>query len=154
MSSMLKRPPALNVVMVPLQGPSNRQTYGAVDSAKSYGSPLAGRQRGALDLRPGARQFQTAWLDVLQVNPAHEQPRLEFTSGAQPLIRWGVRHFTRTFMTASPRMQGRWAYVGFIQRHYSERPRLTGVPMRLGTTYAYPRWQTGPRTIQLGPAGG
>lgn len=173
MSGMIRRPPAtrFHLVETGRQGfltksqiaptsvgpPSasaphrdlGRQTFGAVDSFKAYGGAQAGSTAdGAL-----GQAFQYTWQDRIQVNPAHEQPKLIFYSGAQPFIRWGaVRRFVRTFMAASPRFQGRWAYVGFMQRHYAERPRLTGIPGRLGSTYVYTPATAGPgnRGIRLG----
>lgn len=170
MSRMLIRPPAGRVHLLPQQGPLTtqqqaltavstaiggpprrdlaRQTYGAVDQFKAYG----GGAGGTVDDLP----FQYVWQDRIQVNPFHEQPKLDLTSAAQPLIRWGLnRRYTRTFMSASPRFQGRWAYVGYILRHYTDRPRMTGVATRLGTTYVPPRTPAGPgtRAIVLGAAG-
>lgn len=168
MSRMVIRPPAARFPVIPQQGPLTRsqqapsqtqvpggdaaiperdlgrQTFGAVDSPKRYG----GAQAGNIDFRT---MFQYVWQDRVQVNPAHEQPRLIFYSGAQPLIRWGMlRRFTRTFMAASPRFQGRWLYVGFIQRHYTERARMTGMPSRRGTTYVSPVFVNPTRGVQLG----
>lgn len=170
MSRMLRRPPAKNVMLGSPQGPLTasvaapnerfappgdyptpardlgRQTYGAVDQTKRFGFA----QAGSID---GRSQIEYLWQDRVQVNPAHEQPKLIFTSGAQPLIRWGLmRRYSRTFMAASPRFMGRWAYVGFIQRHYTERARMTGVATRQGTTYIVPRVGTGPgpRAVVLG----
>ncbi|HYR17886.1 MAG TPA: hypothetical protein VEQ15_00245 [Myxococcales bacterium] len=152
MSQMLRRPPAKEVHVEPQQGPLvGRQTYAAVDSAKSYGAPEAGRQAGSIDLRPEAREIEYVWQLFQQMNPAHEQPRLDFTSGRQPFtVGMQLRRFSRTRMTASPRFLGRWAYVGQIQRAYAERARITGVATRRGTTYAYPRFVTAPRTVTLG----
>jgi hypothetical protein len=172
MSRMVIRPPAARVHLLPQQGPLEasapapepslappgdlrppgrdlgRQTFGALASPKAYG----GRQAGSVDLR--GTPFEYRWQDPVQVNPAHEQPRLIFYSGAQPFSRWGqLRRWTRTFMAASPRFQGRWAYVGFIQRHYAERARLTGNPSAMRASYVYPQFFQGPRTIQLGPGG-
>lgn len=124
-----------------------RQTYGAVAQLKAFG----GGQGGVEFSEP----FSYVWQDRVQVNPAHEQPKLIFNSGAQPLIRWGLnRRYVMTHMTASPRFRGRWAYVGFILRQYTERPRITGVATRRGTTYILPRVGTGPgpRGIPLGGA--
>lgn len=129
----------------PPQRDLGRQTFGAVDQFKAFGGAAA----GSVDTVP----FQYTWQDRIQVNPFREQPKLILTSAAQPLIRWGLnRRYVRTFMSASPRFQGRWAFVGFIQRHYAERPRMTGVPMRLGTTYVAPRTSSGPgtRAVVLG----
>lgn len=165
------RPPAARVHLLPQEGPLTttqramtafavtnrpapvrdlaRQTFGAVDQFRAYG----GSQAGTVALDALGRAIQYVWQDRVQVNPAHEQPKLIFSSGAQPLIRWGLmRRYSRTFMAASPRFQGRWAYVGYIQRHYTERPRLTGVATRLGQTYRYqvPSAGPGPRAIPLG----
>lgn len=165
--SRFVKAPAARVVLLPQQGPLAtsqtamssqvttartaprrdlaRQSFGAVDQVRAYG----GADAGAVTNRP----FEYTWQDRVQVNPAHEQPKLIFNSGAQPLIRWGLaRRFVRTFMSASPRFQGRWAYVGYIQRHYTERARLTGNPSRLGRTYVMRRPSTGPgpRAINLG----
>src|SRR5215471_4862023 len=167
MSRMVRRPAATRFHTEPQQGPLTtsqtattavrgpagggpmrdlaRQSFGAVDQVKAYG----GGSGGTADSLP----FQYVWQDRVQVNPAREQPRLIFNSGAQPLIRWGLmRRFTRTFMSASPRFQGRWAYVGFIQRGYTERARMTGVATRQSVTYVVPRVGTGPgpRGIRLG----
>ena len=168
-STQIRRPPASRVHLAPQQGPLGstvmppsahmtppgdfpipkrdlgRQTFGAVDSYRRYGNG----QSGSID--PAARDFQYVWQDRIQVNPAHEQPRLVFYSGAQPFIRWGLmRRFSRTFMAASPRFQGRWAYVGFIQRHYTERARISGNISAQRASYAYPTFARAPRTIQLG----
>jgi len=166
MSRMLRRPPAKSVMLADQQGPLTasvaapnerfappgdiltpardigRQTFGAADQTKNFSLQQAN------DL-----PIVYPWQDRVQVNPAHEQPKLIFTSGAQPLIRWGLmRRYSRTFMSASPRFMGRWAYVGFIQRHYTERARMTGVATRQGKTYIVPRVGTGPgpRGIVLG----
>jgi hypothetical protein len=154
-SQLLKRPPAREVHFAPQQGPLvGRQTYAAVDSAKSYGAPEAGRQGGTVDFRPGVRMIQYVWQYFSQVNPAHAQPKLIFNSAAQPFtVGMQIRRYSRTFMAASPRFQGRWAYVGQIQRAYTERGRMTGNPTRLGTTYSYPRYVVGPRTINLAGGG-
>lgn len=169
--SRFVKPPAKNVVRAPQQGPLTnmqaamsavekagggppqrdlgRQTFGAVDQVKAYG----GSQAGGVAFDALGQRFEYTWQDRVQANPAHEQPKLIFYSGAQPLIRWGLmRRFTRTFMAASPRFQGRWAYVGYIQRHYAERTRLTGVITRQGRTYRYqvPSAGPGPRAIPLG----
>jgi hypothetical protein len=170
MSRMLRRPPAKAVHLAPQQGPLaasvaapnerfappgdfatpardlGRQSFGATDQTKAFAHGSA----GSFDRR---ERIDYTWQDRVQVNPAHEQPRLVFYSGAQPLIRWGLmRRFSRTYMSASPRFFGRWAYVGFIQRHYTERARLTGVRTRQGKTYVLPRVGTGPgpRAIVLG----
>ena len=172
MSRMLARPPAKMVHLAPQQSPdlstSRRsftevlfgrmapgdvppphrdlvqQSFGAVDSWRRYGGASAGSQ----DLRQAnVYKFQ----DFQIIPPAHEQPRLDFTSGRQPFVRWrAIQRWSRTFMSASPRFGGRWAYVGYIQRQYAERPRLTGVATRLGTTYQYPRRISAPRSIILG----
>jgi hypothetical protein len=174
MSHMLRRPPAKMVHREPQPGPLThsvpatnmappgdletpardlgRQTFGAVRTMKSYGEPEAGRQGGRLDLRPGpVRTIEYVWQLFQNINPAHEQPKLIFYSGAQPFtVGMQLRRFSRTRMTASPRFQGRWAYVGLLERQYTERGRMTGVPTRQGTTYAYPRFVTAPRVVQLG----
>ena len=123
-----------------------RQTFGAVDQTKLFGRG----QAGSSDFRTN---IQYTWQDRVQVPPAHDQPKLIFSSGAQPLVRWGLmRRFSRTYMAASPRFQGRWFYVGYIQRFYADRARITGVATRQGKTYVQPRMGTGPgpRAIQLG----
>jgi hypothetical protein len=167
---MLRRPPAKAVHLAPQQGPLDstapapnehfapvgdmltperdlaRQTFGATDQTKRFGYA----QAGSIDERTN---IQYTWQDRVQVNPAHDQPKLIFNSGAQPLIRWGLmRRFSRTYMAASPRFRGRWAYVGYIQRFYTDRPRMTGVATRQGKTYIVPRVGTGPgpRAIPLG----
>jgi hypothetical protein len=152
MSQMLKRPPAKLLHVEPQQGPLvGRQHFGAIDTAKSYGSPEMGRQGGAPDLRQGSRVIEYIWQHFTQVNPAHEQPKLIWNSGAQPFtVGMQLRRFSRTFMSASPRFYGRWAYVGFIRRHYTERGRMTGNPTRQGTTYVAPRFTVAPRAVQLG----
>jgi hypothetical protein len=151
MSRMVIRPPAARFHLTHQQGPLvGRQTYGAVDQSKMFG----GAQGGNVDTT--GRQFQTTWQDRIQVNPAHEQPRLIFYSGAQPFIRWGLmRRFVRTFMAASPRFQGRWAYIGLLERQYTERARMSGNIAMRRPTYVYPRFQTGPRIVtRLGPRSG
>lgn len=140
---MVRRPPASRFHLVEQQGILQRVEYGTVDTAKNYG-PSATTQ---LPIR-------ATWQDRVQVNPAHEQPKLVLYSAAQPFIRWGMmRRYTRTFMAASPRFFGRWAYVGFIERRYTERARITGVTTRLGTTYRLPAPGSGldRRTVTLGP---
>lgn len=167
MSRMVIRPPAARVHLLPQQGPLTstspaqfpgppgdlatpardlgRQTFGAVDTVKSFG----GRMRGQED-RATTPPFQTVWQDRIQINPVTEQPRLIFYSGAQPFIRWGaVRRYVRTFMTASARFQGRWAYVGFIQRNYAERARLSGNISAARRTYILQRPSSGPRSVNL-----
>ena len=145
MSRMVIRPPAARFHVEPQHGPSDLQNYAAVDQAKFYGSPAMGAQGGAPDFRFGATEIRYHIQDLLQINPAREQPRLDYTSGRQPFFRslhnW---RWSRTFMSASPRFGGRWAYVGYIQNAYAERARITGVATRRGTTY---RYQT-PRSIQ------
>lgn len=146
MSGMLRRPPAKEVVWPRQQGLSDRQNFAAVDSWKRYGNGYAG------NLDPARMPIRVWWQDILQLNPALGTPKLIAYSAAQPFIRTGhLRRFTRTFMRASGRFMGRWAYVGVQQRLYTERARMTGVPMRLGTTYAYPRFKVAPRAIHLGP---
>lgn len=150
MSRMLVRPPAKQVVWERLKGPSDRQNFGAVDQAKNWDKGRAGSE----ELRPWLQRMQVVWFDMLQINPAHSQPNLIYYSGAQPFIRTGHnRRWTRTFMSASPRFFGRAFYVGLIERQYTERARITGVPTRLGTTYRYPRFRVGPRAVQLGAGG-
>jgi len=166
MSRMVLRPPAARIHLEPQQGPLaasapapnqgfapapgrltpardlGRQTFGAVDQTKNFG-PSGFTQRA----------MAWWWQDRVQAPPVPEQPRLIYVSGAQPLVRWGLnRRYSRTYMTAAPRFQGRWAYVGFIQRHFADRARMTGVATRQGTTYMVPRVGTGPGTrgIRLG----
>lgn len=151
MSRMLNRPPAKEVVWERQQGLSGRQTFAAVDQVKNY-EPIG--RAGSEELRPWLRRMQIVWFDMLQINPAHSQPNLIYSSGAQPFIRTGHnRRWTRTFMSASPRFQGRAFYVGLIERQYTERARISGVPTRQGTTYRYPRFRVGPRAVQLGAGG-
>jgi hypothetical protein len=143
MTQMLRRPPAKEICWPRLAGPSNLQHYAAVDS-----------DRGA-ELRRGSDTVQhpeeIAWQDLLQLQPVKEQPKLVLYSAAQPFIRTGhMRRWTRTFMSASGRFLGRWAYIGIQQRLYTERTRMTGVPMRTGLTYQVPRFKVAPRAIQLG----
>lgn len=167
---MLNRPPARFVVR---PRPESRgwvtgKTEGAMFNADksyatSYGGNLDIRDAGQNSALPNtmptfgqrlARTFLIVWQDLLQINPAHSQPNLIYYSGAQPFIRTGhMRRWTRTFMSAGPRFQGRVAYVGVLQRQYTERTRLTGVPTRQGTTYRYPRYTVGPRAITLGGGG-
>lgn len=145
MSKMLRRPPARQVFWDRLQGPSNRQSFGAVDQRKD-----ASHTRGDLTGIQGPAEIRVVY--TMQVNPARSQPKLIKSSAAQPVIIWGWRRFVRTHMTAGPRFQGRWAYVGTMIRQYTERGRMTGVATRQGTTYSYPRFRVspGPRAIQLG----
>lgn len=172
MSRMVQRPPARIAVWPRPEGLSGRvvgkAAGGVVNAAKSYSTAYggnvdirdAGRNSALPDVPPSfgqrlARTFQIVWQDLLQINPAHSQPNLIYYSGAQPFIRTGhLRRWTRTFMSAGPRFQGRVAYVGVLQRQYTERTRLTGMPSRLGTTYAPPRYRVAPRAIPLGGAGG
>lgn len=175
MSRMLARPPAKMVHLAPQEGPLTarqaawgpylvppgdhqtpgrdlgRQTFGAIASLKSYGAPDAGRQAGSIDLRAKVREFVYTWFVPVQINPAHEQPKLIYHSGAQPFtVGMSLRRFSRTFMSASPRFQGRWFYIGLLERQYAERARMTGMPSRQGTTYAYPRFVSAPRAVALG----
>lgn len=146
--------PAANMAFAPIGDKATprrdlaRQTHGAVDQTKRFG-----RAQGGVEDDRSVIQY--TWQDRVQVPPAHEQPRIPFASGGQPLVRWGLmRRFSRTYMAASPRFQGRWFYVGYIQRFYADRARLTGVATRQGTTYVLPRMGTGPgpRAIRLGGA--
>lgn len=144
MTQMLRRPPAKEICWPRLEGPSNRQSYGAVDQNKA-----PGLVRGSSTTQ---FPFETVWQDLEQLQPVREQPRLILYSAAQPFIRTGhMRRWTRTFMSASGRFLGRWAYVGLQQRIYTERTRMTGVPMRTGVTYKVARFKVAPRAIQLGP---
>jgi hypothetical protein len=153
---MLRRPPAKMVHLAPQEGPLGGlvtgKTGGAmVNSVKAYG----GARAGNYDLRPALAHFAVVWQDFLNVRPAHEAPKLINYSAAAPLVRMaGVRRYTRTFMSASPRFRGRWFFVGYIQRHYAERARLRGIPTRQGTTYVYPKFNVPTRAVQLGPGQG
>lgn len=144
--ALLRRPPARFVIHERLEGPSNRVGAGGLTNAvKSYG----GAQRGLLS--PDTPEFAYLWQDRIQINPAHEQPKLIYSSGAQPLWRTThLRRMVRTFMSAGPRFTGRWFYIGQQINQYKDRTRITGVPTRRGTTYRYPRYKVAPRTIQLG----
>ena len=148
MSSFLRKPPARFFVSPDPEGTSQLvkgKTGGAVmDSRKRYVESKGGTTT------PGGRPFLYKILDLVQINPAHEQPRLVFNSGGQPIIRWGFRRYSRTFMTAGPRFYGRWFYLGQQMNQFVARPRITGVPTRLGTTYSVPPFIAGPRAIQLG----
>jgi hypothetical protein len=151
MSRMLVRPPASFLSRREagaLDQPLPRGGRGDVDSAKAWG----GRSAGSVDARQPA-MYDTYWIDTLQVNPAHDQPKLIYYSGGQPIVRWGFRRFVRTRMSASPRFFGRWVYVGLIQNQFVARGRLRGVPTRQGTSYAYPAFQVAPRNVQLGGGG-
>ena len=149
---MLIRPPAKEVHWERTHGSTVKiQNYAAVDQVKNY-EPIG--RAGSEELRPWLNRLQVVWQDLLQINPAHSQPNLIYYSGAQPFIRTGhMRRWTRTYMSASPRFFGRWAYVGILERQYTERARITGVPTRQGTTYRYPRFSVGPRAVQLGRGG-
>jgi hypothetical protein len=138
--------PARMVYQPPIEGTSQRiHTGQAFDAKKKYG----GAHGGTLD--PAFPNFLYRWIDTVQINPASEPPRIVWNSGAQPIIRWGFRRIVRTFMAAGPRMYGRWFYAGVQINNFVARGRVTGVPQRLGTSYSYPRFQTGPRVIPLGP---
>ena len=145
--SILRKPPALFVPYLREQGVTQRIRGGGgqlFDASKNYSGASLGNQRPAV---PG---FLYRWIDMVQINPAMEQPKLVFNSGAQPIIRWGYRRIVRTMMAAGPRFYGRWFYAGKIENQFVARGRMTGVPTRLGTTYLAPRFQTGPRAIPLG----
>lgn len=146
MSGLLRRPPARFVIFDRMEGPSGLARVGGLTNAvKSYG----GAQRGIQS--PDTPAFEYRWQDRIQVNPAHEQPKLIYSSGAQPLWRTThLRRIVRTFMSAGPRFTGRWFYVGQVLNAYTARGRMTGVTTRRGTTYRYPRYRVAPRTIQLG----
>lgn len=147
MTQMLRRPPAKEIVWDRRQGASDLQHYAGVDQAKSYAGAYGG-------VSAVGRAIVYIWQDLLQINPAREQPKLILNSAAQPFVRTGhLRRTSRTFMSASAPFQGRWAYVGAQQRLYTERTRMTGVATRQGTTYRYPRFRVAPRAIQLGPGG-
>lgn len=149
MSKLVRGAPARFVTYPRLQGPSNRQTYAAVDQARD-----AGNHRGDLTGIQQRRLVTTPY--VLQINPRPEQPKLINSSAAQPVTIWGWRRFDRVHMTAGPRFLGRWAAVGAIIRSYADRGRMTGVSTRQGTTYQYTRPSTGSgtRIIQLSGNGG
>lgn len=146
MSQLLRRPPARFVIHERMEGPSGLVGVGGLTNAvKSYGGAQTGR------LRPDTPDFAYLWQDRIQINPAHEQPKLIYSSGAQPLWRTThLRRVVRTFMSAGPRFTGRWFYIGQQINMYRERTRLTGVTTRRGWSYRYPRYRVAPRTIQLG----
>lgn len=168
---MLNRPPARFVVHDRPEGlfgwVTGKTAGGMMNAAKSYATSSAGnldmRDSGTAATLPAVmptfgqrlqRTFLIVWQDLLQINPAHSQPNLIYYSGAQPFIRTGhLRRWTRTFMSAGPRFQGRVAYVGVLQRQYTDRTRMTGVPTRQGTSYRYPRYKVSPRAIPLGAGG-
>lgn len=145
MITRLQRPPARIVPRERLQGPSNRQSFGAVDQHKDasfHRGDLSGIQ---LPVTIGTPYIQ-------QINPVPEVPKLINYSAAQPVTIWGWRRYTRTHMSAGPRFLGRWVAVGAIIRAYTERGRMTGVATRQGVTYSVPRYKVSPgtRTIPLG----
>ena len=145
--SILRKPPARYVAWPREEGQTQRIKGGGgqlFDASKRYGGAALGNQR------PAIPSFLYHWIDMLQINPAVEQPRLVFNSGAQPIIRWGYRRFVRTFMAAAPRFYGRWFFAGTQVNQFVARGRMTGVITRQGTTYVSPRFQTGPRAIPLG----
>jgi hypothetical protein len=148
MATMVRRPPARFFLYDEPEGLSGRvsgATGGSVvDQAKVYGGAKGGSVAHDLPV------FAHVTSDFIQLNPAHEQPRLIFNSGAQPIIRWGFRRFVRTFMTAGPRFYGRWFYSGLQMNQFVQRGRVTGIPGRLGTSYYTPRFQSGPRVVVLG----
>jgi hypothetical protein len=140
-------PPARFVIEPAPQGQTNRIRGGGgqlFDASKKYGGGGGGK------VNPAFPNFLYRWIDIIQVNPASEQPRLIYNSGAQPIIRWGYRRFVRTFMAASPRNMGRWFYAGTTVNQFVARGRMTGVTTMRRPANTYPRFQTGPRTIQLG----
>lgn len=145
MSGLLRRPPARFVIFPRLEGPSNLVGAGGQQHpVKAYGGAQTGR------IRPDTPDFAYLWQDRIQVNPAHEQPKLIYTSGAQPIWRTThLRRMVRTFMSAGPRFTGRWFYIGVVLNQYKERTRITGVTTRRGVSYRYPRYRVAPRTIQL-----
>jgi len=152
LSRILRRPPAKEIVWDRLHGPSDIQHYAAVDQAKNFGAPAVLGYGGEIDAL--GRAIRYFWQDLLQINPAREQPKLILYSAAQPFVRTGhLRRFSRTYMSASMPFLGRWAYVGAQQRQYTERTRMTGLPMRRGLTYNVPRFRVAPRAIHLGPGG-
>ncbi len=143
--SILRKPPARFIAYPRSEGHSQLIRGGGgqlFDASKKYGGGMLGKQL------PIA--FLYRWLDTIQINAANEQPKLVWNSGAQPIIRWGYRRIVRTFMAAGPRFYGRWVFAGTIRNQFVARGRMTGVPTRQGTTYASPRFQTGPRAIPLG----
>jgi len=145
--SILRKPPARFVAYPRNEGQSQLIAgHGGqlFDASKKYGGAALGNQR------PGFPTFLYKWIDTIQINPAVEQPKLVWNSGAQPIIRWGYRRFVRTFMAAAPRFYGRWFYAGVDMNKFVQRGRMTGVTTRRGTTYIAPRFQTGPRAIPLG----
>jgi len=145
--SILRKPPARFVAYERDQGQTQLIRGGGgqlFDASKKYGGAMLG------NMEPRFPSFLYRWIDMVQINPANEQPKLVFNSGAQPIIRWGYRRYVRTFMAAAPRFYGRWFYAGADINKFVQRGRMTGVPTRLGTTYLAPRFQTGPRAIPLG----
>jgi hypothetical protein len=145
--SLLRKPPARFVAYPRQEGQSQRIRGGGgqlFDASKKYGGAILGNPR------PSIASFLYRWIDTIQINAAHEQPKLVWNSGAQPIIRWGYRRFVRTFMAAAPRFYGRWFFAGTQANQFVMRGRMTGVTTRRGTTYLTPRFQTGPRAIALG----
>lgn len=144
MSRLVRQVPAKEICWPRPAGPSDIQHYAAIDTAKRY----SGASAGVLDTR---QQNAYVWQDYERIGPVKEQPKLVLYSAAQPFVRTGhMRRWSRTFMAASGRFLGRWAYVGTQSRQYTERTRITGVPMRTGRTYVYPSYRPATRTIQLG----
>ena len=144
--SLLRKPPARFIAYPRREGQSELIRGGGqlFDASKKYGGAILGNPR------PAIANFLYRWIDTIQINAAHEQPKLVWNSGAQPIIRWGYRRFVRTFMAVSPRFYGRWFFAGTQVNQFVMRGRMTGVTTRQGTTYLTPRFQTGPRAIPLG----
>ena len=151
----LRRPRAIFVHTASPEGLSGRVTGRTAGAAMNATKSYTGGAAGAYSPPDLSRTITYTWRDLLLINPAHEQPKLIYYSGAQPFSRWGaVRRYSRTFMTAGGRFLGRWAYIGVQQRNYTERARMTGVATRQGTTYSYPRFKVSPRTIRLSETDG
>jgi hypothetical protein len=145
MTRLIRQVPAKEICWPRPPGPSGRQNYAAVDNSKRY----AGAAAGSVD---PLQSNVYVWQDLERIGPVLEQPKLILYSAAQPFVRTGhMRRWSRTFMSASARFLGRWAFVGVQQNVYTQRTRMTGVPMRTGVTYSYARFRVSPRTIKLGP---
>ncbi len=96
--------------------------------------------------------WRTTWLDILQVNPVLETPRLIAPSFSQPIIRWGFRKWDRSYMRARPRFSERFINVGRLLKQVPDRKRMAGVNTRQAAgayNYLSPQFSTAQKAVVL-----
>lgn len=97
--------------------------------------------------------WRSTVLDILQIPPVLEQPKLIYNSGFQPIVRWGFRHWNRAHLVSTPRFRERYVLVGHLVKQPAGRRRMQGITTREaggGYVYVYPQFFTGQRAVQLG----